>query len=215
MRDGSFNDSPLNESFDVDVDLFEANVERVWECLRCQGEYIEAALKQQTTLSWANEGHPEQETRLHQLAALEWFHEDFLKSSLSDPPFYLETYLERKQAFLDAPIPSRKQSMDEMKTLLEDLLEIERLAESNEAASEAISLQLESHIISSLQCCPEDSSNLIETLQLLLESRRKWRQEAIQHFNGIANLVQTLVQFEMSNSALSWQPGAFSFPIGF
>lgn len=185
------------------------NVQRTWDCLQAQGAFAYAALMHQSSLSWAKGDHPDQDTRLRHLAAFEWCHSSALDKTESPANEHLKTYLENQQILKEGPTPSQTSLVEEMKTAVDKLLETQETMGSCEAAGIAVGIKLQQHLMSSLSGCidEEKRTSLVEYLQLLLEGRNNWRQEASQHIAGMVNVVTTLLQFEFSRSGQTWNPG--------
>ena len=177
----------------------------VWDCLVSHGAYVCAALRHQSLLSWANGEHPDQETRLHHLAALEWCHEEELDR---EHP-HLELYLRQRGDFADVAVPQRRTLIEEMKEPLENLIKMQESVEECDNLAKEAAYRLQQHLISQLQGCADEeaSMELVKAMQMMIDGRQTWRQGATQHISGMLNTVQIIIQFELSRLGYTWNPG--------
>jgi len=188
------------ENWDSGLDL-------ILSFVQTQGQYAHCALLHQSCQSWAANDHPEQETRLHHLAALQWCQKG-LQNDSNDHQ-YLQDYLNQNQYPAEMEIPSRQDLILVMQDKLEALVQLEAAGSESEEFSHTVLLHIEQYLTSSLETCTdqEQSAALINQIQNLRIEGENWKHEAKQQMSKMAHIIQTLLQFELSRDGLTWSVG--------
>eukprot|EP00210_Caulerpa_lentillifera_P002858 g2731.t1 len=194
-------------SVETQTEVWKNGLEMILSFVKSQGEYSYCALLHESSQSWAKNTQPDQETRFHHLAAMQWCYQGLQTTQNEEQ--YLQDYLTANQYPVEAEIPSRQDLVLVLQDRLESLIQLDRPGEETEELSHAAFSHIEDHLSSSLVDCTdqEQATALIQQLQDLRNDVDLWKQGSKQQISKMAHIIQTLLQFELSRDGLTWNVG--------